>query len=77
MASPKAALGQLQVLSREKAQVPSRRGGRATFYSAAREGLRPIGEWMHRYAQFWDERFDALEGVLKELDSDSNQIDRD
>jgi DNA-binding transcriptional ArsR family regulator len=57
--------------------VASRPAGRSTFYSASREGLRPIGEWMHRYAQFWNERFDALEDVLKELESDGNQIDRD
>ncbi len=56
--------------------VASRPDGRATFYSASREGLRPIGEWLHRYAQFWGERFDALEDVLKELDGDGDQIDR-
>lgn len=56
--------------------VASRPAGRSTYYSASREGLRPIGEWMHRYAQFWNERFDALEDALKELDSDGDQIDR-
>jgi DNA-binding transcriptional ArsR family regulator len=57
--------------------VASRPAGRATYYSASREGLRPIEAWMHRYAQFWNERLDTLEDVLKELDSERDQIDRD
>ena len=54
--------------------VEGRVAGRTTFYSARREGLKPISKWMHRYAQFWNERFDALENLLEEMDGERNQV---
>ncbi len=29
--------------------------------------LRDVDEWLERYRRFWEERFDALDGYLKEL----------
>lgn len=55
--------------------VEGRVAGRATFYSARRGGLRPISEWLHRYARFWAERFDALEELMEELGDDGDEID--
>lgn len=56
--------------------VDRRALGRTSVYSARPEGLRPIGEWMHRYAQFWIERFDALEELMKEMADERDQSDR-
>jgi DNA-binding transcriptional ArsR family regulator len=48
--------------------VEARPAGRETFYSARPEGLKPLLGWMGRYATFWEERFDALEDLLKRMD---------
>jgi DNA-binding transcriptional ArsR family regulator len=48
--------------------VEARPAGRETFYAARPEGLAPLIGWMGRYADFWEERFDALEDLLKRMD---------
>ncbi len=48
--------------------VEGRPAGRETHYRARPEGLGPLLGWMERYAAFWEERFDALEDLLKRMD---------
>jgi DNA-binding transcriptional ArsR family regulator len=48
--------------------VEARPTGRETHYSARPEGLKPLLGWMRHYATFWEERFDALENLLKRMD---------
>jgi DNA-binding transcriptional ArsR family regulator len=42
--------------------------GRETHYRARPQGLAPLLGWMELYACFWEERFDALEDLLKRMD---------
>jgi DNA-binding transcriptional ArsR family regulator len=48
--------------------VHDRRDGRETHYRATPQGLRPLIDWMSLYGAFWQERFDALEDLLKRMD---------
>jgi DNA-binding transcriptional ArsR family regulator len=48
--------------------VSDRREGRETYYSAEPKGLAPLVEWMKVYGDFWLERFDRLESLLKRID---------
>ncbi len=48
--------------------VAERRAGRNTLYRVDPQGLRPLVDWLGHYAVFWRDRFDALEGLLKEMD---------
>ena len=48
--------------------VEARPSGRETHYRARPQGLVPLLGWMERYAAFWEERFDALEDLLKRMD---------
>jgi DNA-binding transcriptional ArsR family regulator len=48
--------------------VEARPKGRETFYGARPEGLKPLLGWMRLYSDFWEERFDALEDLLKRMD---------
>ena len=48
--------------------VEGRPMGRETHYRARPEGLKPLLGWMQHYANFWEERFDALEDMLKRMD---------
>lgn len=45
--------------------VRSRHHGRETHYSARPEGLAPLFDWITFYANFWNERFNRLEDLLK------------
>ena len=38
------------------------------LYRANPGGLRPLIDWMSFYAEFWAERFDKLEDLLKRMD---------
>lgn len=49
--------------------VSDRRAGRETHYRARAEGLAPLVDWMSFYGGFWRERFDALEDLLKRMDT--------
>ncbi len=48
--------------------VAEQRAGRNTLYRVDPQGLRPLADWLGHYAVFWRDRFDALEGLLKEMD---------
>ncbi|MDF2776396.1 MAG: regulatory protein ArsR [Geminicoccaceae bacterium] len=56
----------LRVL-REVGLVAVRDDGRQRFYHLHRPSLKPIHDWVARYARTWDERFDALDEVLDDL----------
>jgi len=47
--------------------VSERRLGRQRMYRVNAERLRPIFDWVTPFEQFWNERFDRLDKVLKEI----------
>jgi DNA-binding transcriptional ArsR family regulator len=48
--------------------VRDRQEGRQTHYSAQPAALRPLIDWTKRMADFWENRFDHLEDLLKRMD---------
>jgi hypothetical protein len=48
--------------------VRGRHQGRQTHYSAHPRALAPLVDWLDYYNQFWHERFDRLEDLLKGMD---------
>ena len=48
--------------------VRDRREGRESYYSPDPRGLAPLVDWMKFYGNFWLDRFDGLESVLKRMD---------
>ena len=48
--------------------VAERPEGRNVYYRAQPEGLEPLFDWMSYYSKFWNERFDNLRDLLKEID---------
>jgi DNA-binding transcriptional ArsR family regulator len=48
--------------------VRDRREGRETHYSAQPQALAPLVDWVSFYGDFWRERFDRLESLLKRMD---------
>ena len=48
--------------------VRARHKGRETHYTAQPKALAPLVDWMREYSQFWHERFDRLEDLLKRMD---------
>jgi DNA-binding transcriptional ArsR family regulator len=48
--------------------VRGRRAGRETHYRAQPRALAPLIDWMGLYANFWRDRFDRLEALLKRMD---------
>jgi DNA-binding transcriptional ArsR family regulator len=56
----------LRVLS-EVGLVTCRPEGRRRLYSLEPARLRPMHEWLAKYEQAWNERFDRLDDYLKEL----------
>ena len=50
--------------------VTERRQGRYTMYRARPEGLRPLFDWVARYAAFWPERVGRLDDLLRSMDDD-------
>ncbi|MHB1558535.1 MAG: ArsR/SmtB family transcription factor [Isosphaeraceae bacterium] len=48
--------------------VRDRPEGRQTYYSADREGLAPLIDWIKYHAAFWTERVDRLERLLEKMD---------
>ena len=47
--------------------VDVREEGRQRIYRLNGRSLKPIHDWVKRYEQTWNERFDRLETVLEEL----------
>jgi DNA-binding transcriptional ArsR family regulator len=48
--------------------VRARHTGRETHYTAQPRALAPLVDWMSEYSQFWHDRFDRLEDLLKRMD---------
>jgi DNA-binding transcriptional ArsR family regulator len=38
--------------------------------------LRQIVEWTHQYRRFWEERYEQLDGYLRDLEEDSDEPDK-
>lgn len=53
---------------RDAGLVSEQKKGRQVFYRMRPEGLGPLIDWLGFYSQFWRERFDAIEKILKEID---------
>ena len=47
--------------------VEVREEGRRRLYSAKGESLKPIHDWVKNYERMWNERFEALDEVLEEM----------
>ena len=47
--------------------VWERRAGRFAHYRGRPEGLRPMVQWLSHYRQFWPEKLNALNALLKEM----------
>ena len=47
--------------------VEERRAGRQRLYRVKAEQLKPIFDWVMTFEQYWNERFDRLDGVLEVL----------
>jgi DNA-binding transcriptional ArsR family regulator len=56
----------LRVL-REVGLVDVREEGRQRFYRVHAPSLKPIHDWVKRYEDLWNERFDRLDAVLEDL----------
>jgi DNA-binding transcriptional ArsR family regulator len=48
--------------------VCDRPEGRSVHYSACREGLTPLIDWMSLYGAFWRDRFDRIETLLDRME---------
>jgi DNA-binding transcriptional ArsR family regulator len=57
----------LGILKRAKL-VRFRHEGRETHYSAQPQSLAPLVDWMSVYGDFWRDRFDRLEDLLKRME---------
>ncbi len=59
----------LRVL-REVGAVDVREDGRRRLYSLNGHALKPIHDWVKSYERTWSERFEALDAVLDDLNSE-------
>jgi len=66
----------LRVL-REVDLVRVRDEGRQRMYRLNAEPLKPLYDWLARYRQSWDDRFDLMDEVLEELKEAEGRNDRD
>ena len=55
-------------LLKQAGLVRDRHEGRQTHYSAQLGALSPLIDWTSQMAGFWQNRFDALEDLLKRMD---------
>src|SRR5262252_2001980 len=55
-------------LLKQAGLVRDRHEGRRTHYSAQLGALAPLIDWTSRMTGFWQNRFDALENLLKRMD---------
>ena len=53
---------------RDAGLVMERRDGRHIHYRVAPKGLAPLVDWLGHYRAFWNERFENLEQLLKEIE---------
>jgi len=75
-------LGQPQVskhlrVLREVGLVDVRDAGRQRIYRLNARTLKPIHDWVKRYEDAWNERFDRLDEVLEELKQEEEKKDGD
>lgn len=56
----------LRVL-REVGAVTVRESGRQRLYRVDPQSLKPVGDWVRRYEQMWEERFESFDAVLEEM----------
>jgi DNA-binding transcriptional ArsR family regulator len=66
----------LRVL-REVGLVDVREEGRQRIYRLNGRSLKPIHDWVKRYEDSWNERFDRLDQVLEELKQKKEEEDGD
>jgi DNA-binding transcriptional ArsR family regulator len=64
----------LRVL-REVDLVRVRDEGRQRLYRLNAEPLRPIHDWLSKYEQVWNERFDLMDTILAELNEEDSHDD--
>ncbi len=53
---------------KQAGMVRDRHAGRHTHYTAEITALAPLIDWTSQMAQFWHNRFDQLEDLLKRMD---------
>jgi DNA-binding transcriptional ArsR family regulator len=75
-------LGQPQVskhlrVLREVGLVDVREDGRHRIYRLNGRSLKPIHDWVQRYEETWNERYDRLDVVLEELKQKEEEDGRD
>jgi DNA-binding transcriptional ArsR family regulator len=75
-------LGQPQVskhlrVLREVGLVDVREDGRHRIYRLNGRSLKPIHDWLQRYEETWNERYDRLDVVLEELKEKEERDGRD
>jgi DNA-binding transcriptional ArsR family regulator len=56
------------IVLKQAGLVRDRHAGRQTLYTAQRAALAPLLDWTSQMAGFWQNRFDALEDLLKRMD---------
>ena len=56
--------------SGEVGAVDVRNEGRRRLYRLNGQALKPIHDWVKAYEQSWEERFELLDDVLKELEQE-------
>jgi DNA-binding transcriptional ArsR family regulator len=61
----------LRVL-REVGAVEVRELGRQRLYRLNGPALKPIHDWVKAYERSWSDRFDALDGVLEDLEKEGD-----
>jgi DNA-binding transcriptional ArsR family regulator len=66
----------LRVL-RQVGLVDVRDAGRQRIYRLNARRLKPIHDWLKRYEDAWNERFDRLDEVLEELKQEEEKKDGD
>lgn len=59
-------LTESQLLTQEKA-------GREIFYHFNPQKMKEIDNWLHQFKQHWKDRFDQLDQVLLNLNSENNE----
>jgi len=59
----------LRVL-REVGMVTAREDGRQRLYRVNGHALKPIHDWVERYAALWEERFELIDDVLEHLEQE-------
>ena len=50
-----------------------RKKGRKRYCRADVQKLQEVMEWLKRYQEFWDQKLDALEALLTDIDSHSTK----